>query len=147
MLRLKMQESFDPAVKDPELKLIEPLWETQRERSKVPLENEFLIEKLKSREGYHVFFYPFEGRFVHEGMAALLAYRISLFKPISFSIAMNDYGFELLANQEIPIEEAIDSDIFTTRDLREDIMQSVNAVEMARRRFRDIASIAGLVFR
>lgn len=147
MLRLKMQESFDPAVKDPELKLIEPLWETQRERSRVPMENEFLIEKLKSREGYHVFFYPFEGRFVHEGMAALLAYRISLFKPISFSIAMNDYGFELLANQEIPIEEAIDSDIFTTRDLREDIMQSVNAVEMARRRFRDIASIAGLVFR
>jgi len=147
MLRLKMQESFDPAVRDPELKLIEPLWETQRECSIVPKENEFLIEKFKSREGYHVFFYPFEGRFVHEGMAALLAYRISLFKPISFSIAMNDYGFELLASEEIPIEEAVDSDIFTTRDLREDIIQSVNSVEMARRRFRDIASIAGLVFR
>lgn len=146
MLRKKMQESFDPGTKDPELVLIEPLWETQRERSIVPKLDEFLIEKLKSREGYHVFFFPFEGRFVHEGMAALLAWRISLFKPLTFSIAMNDYGFELLANEPIPIEEALDSDIFTTTDLREDIMQSVNAVEMARRRFRDIADVAGLVF-
>ena len=93
-----------------------------------------------------MFFYPFEGRLVHEGMATLLAYRISLFKPLTFSIAMNDYGFELLAASPIPIEEAMDSDVFTLKDLREDIMQSVNAVEMARRRFRDIASIAGLVF-
>ncbi len=147
MLRLKLQESFEPAVKDPELKLIEPLWQTQQDRSRIPMAHQFLIEKIKSREGYHAFFYPFEGRFVHEGMAALLAYRISLFKPISFSIAMNDYGFELLASEDIPIEEAVDSDVFTTRDLRADIAQSVNSVEMARRRFRDIATIAGLVFR
>lgn len=147
MLRFKIQQGLDPDVRDPEMKLIRPLWETQRDRSHIPGENEFLIEKFKSKEGYHVFFYPFEGRFVHEGIASLLAYRISLFKPITFSIAMNDYGFELLANQNIPIEEALDSDIFTSRDLREDIMQSVNAVEMAKRRFRDIASIAGLVFK
>lgn len=147
MLRYKIQQSFNPEAKDPEMKLIRPLWETQRERSHIPRENEFLIEKFKSEEGYHLFFYPFEGRFVHEGIASLLAYRISLFKPITFSIAMNDYGLELLANQPIPIEEALDSDIFTTRELREDIMQSVNAIEMARRRFRDIASIAGLVFK
>lgn len=147
MLRFKIQQCFNPDVRDPEMILIRPLWETQRDRSHVPRENEFLIEKFQSEEGYHVFFYPFEGRFVHEGIASLLAYRISLFKPITFSIAMNDYGFELLANQRIPIEEALDSDIFTLRDLREDIMQSVNAIEMARRRFRDIASIAGLVFK
>lgn len=147
MLRLKLDESFNQKPADPELQLIEPLWETQRQRSVIPHSNQFLIEKFKSREGYHVFFYPFEGRFVHEGIAALLAYRISLFKPLTFSIAMNDYGFELLASDPIPIEEALDSDVLTTDDLREDIMQSVNAVEMARRRFRDIASIAGLVFR
>jgi len=147
MLRLKLEESFKRQPKDPELQLIEPLWETQRERSVIPHQHEFLIEKLKSREGHHLFFYPFEGRAVHEGMAALLAYRLSLFTSISLSIAMNDYGFELLANKPIPIEEALDSDVFTTQDLREDIMQSVNAVELARRRFRDIAGIAGLVFK
>ena len=147
MLREKLEQSFNQQSSDPELRLIEPLWETQRERSSIPHLDEFLVEKLKSREGYHVFFYPFEGRFVHEGMAALLAYRLSLFQPISLSIAMNDYGFELLANQPIPIEEALDSDVLTTDDLRGDIMQSVNAVELARRRFRDIASIAGLVFK
>lgn len=146
MLRQKIEESVSGQHNDPELKLIEPLWDLQKERSHIPARDEFLIEQYKSEDGYHLFFYPFEGRLVHEGMAALLAYRLSLFKPLTFSIAMNDYGFELLADSAIPIEEALDSDVFSLTDLREDIMQSVNAVEMARRRFRDIASIAGLIF-
>ena len=90
--------------------------------------------------------YPFEGRFVHEGIGALIAYRISLLQPISFSIAMNDYGFELLSDQPIPIQDAIDSSIFSTDHLMDDILASINSVEMAKRRFRDIASISGLVF-
>lgn len=146
MLRTKLDEAFKPKRTDPELTMMEPLFELQRERSVIPTRDEFLIEKFKSRDGYHVFFYPFEGRLVHEGMATVLAYRISLFKPLTFSIALNDYGFELLSDSPIPIEEAVDSDIFTLKDLREDIMQSINAVEMARRRFRDIASIAGMVW-
>lgn len=146
MLRQKIEESVSGQHNDPELKLIEPLWDLQKERSHIPARDEFLIEQYKSEDGYHLFFYPFEGRLVHEGMATLLAYRLSLFKPLTFSIAMNDYGFELLADSAIPIEEALDSDVFSLTDLREDIMQSVNAVEMARRRFRDIASIAGLIF-
>lgn len=146
MLRQKIEESVSGQHNDPELKLIEPLWDLQKERSHIPARDEFLIEQYKSEDGYHLFFYPFEGRLVHEGMATLLAYRLSLFKPLTFSIAMNDYGFELLADSSIPIEEALDSDVFSLTDLREDIMQSVNAVEMARRRFRDIASIAGLIF-
>ena len=147
MLRQKLAESFAPERRDPELRLIEPLWATQRERSAIPRQGEFLIERLESREGYHLFFYPFEGRFVHEGMAALLAYRLSLFEKMSLSIAMNDYGFELLGNKPLPLQEALDSDVLTTEGLREDILQSVNAVELARRRFRDIAAISGLVFR
>jgi ATP-dependent Lhr-like helicase len=90
--------------------------------------------------------YPFEGRFVHEGMAALIAYRLAAHMPISFSFAMNDYGFELLSDTFIPVEEWIHHDLFSTQHLHEDILASVNAAEMARRKFRDIASIAGLVF-
>lgn len=147
MLRKKLEESHARKSEDPELKLISPLWEVQEVRSIIPKRDELLIEKLKSREGYHLFVYPFEGRAVHEGMAALLAYRLSLFEPFTASIAMNDYGFELLSDKPIPIEEALDSEVFSLQDLREDIMKSVNAVELAGRRFRDIAVISGMVYR
>ena len=98
-------------------------------------------------EGYHVVMYPFEGRNVHEGLGALMAYRISKIKPITFSIAMNDYGFELLSDQPIPIEEAVETNVLSSENLSTDILASINATEMARRKFRDIAAIAGLVFK
>ncbi len=130
-----------------EMIAVEPILQRQRETSIVPGPDELLIERFKSREGHHVVVYPFEGRLVHETMGALLAFRMSLLKPITFSIAMNDYGFELLSDQPIPIEEALDNDLFSPQDLLSDLQRSLNATEMARRKFRDIASIAGLVFK
>ncbi|WP_281989188.1 ligase-associated DNA damage response DEXH box helicase [Aquimarina aggregata] len=132
--------------KSKELKALSHIFERQERESVVPSSNEFLIETFKTREGYHAIFYPFEGRFVHEAMASLIAYRISLLDPITFSIAYNDYGFELLSDQEIDIQQVLDNDLFTTRFLRNDLQKSLNATEMARRKFRDIAVIAGLVF-
>jgi ATP-dependent Lhr-like helicase len=145
-IRHQLNEYGKGNVKDKELKFLAPLLEEQKKRSILPNEKQLLIEKITTKEGCHVFVYPFEGRYVHEGMAAIMANRIALFKPITFSIAMNDYGFELLSDQDIPIEDAVDSDLFTTKHLNEDILKSVNTTEMAKRRFRDIASIAGLVF-
>jgi len=113
----------------------------------LPKKNEFLIEYMKSSEGYHVMMYPFEGRYVHEGMAALMAYRIAQITPITFSIAMNVYGFELLSDQEVPIYEAIETNVLGSDNLLKDIQASINSTEMARRKFRDIAAIAGLVFK
>ncbi|MEQ8624926.1 MAG: ligase-associated DNA damage response DEXH box helicase [Vicingaceae bacterium] len=147
MLRTKIMEGVENPNQQIELASVGPLIQMQAERSQVPNEKEFLIEYFESKEGYHAFFYPFEGRFVHEGMASVIAYRISLLQPISFSIALNDYGFELLSDQPIPIEQAIDNGIFTAAHLHDDIQASVNYTEMARRKFRDIASIAGLVFK
>lgn len=132
---------------DIELSFLEPLMDLQEERSYLPTEEEFLVEYFNSREGYHVVMYPFEGRQVHEGMAALLALRISRIEPITFSIAMNDYGFELLSDKEIPIYEALETDVLSIDNLWQDIQAGINSVEMARRRFRDIASISGLVFK
>ncbi len=146
-LRKKMQEVALSQFEDIELKKLQPLIETQQERSHVPQEDELLIEYFKSKEGYHLLIYPFEGRYVHEGMGSLLAYRISKLKPISFSIAMNDYGFELLSDIEIPVEEALETGLFQTQNLTNDIQASINAAELAKRRFRDIAGIAGLVFK
>ena len=105
-----------------------------------------MIETFKSREGYHHIFYPFEGRFVHEALGSLLAYRISLLSPITFSIAFNDYGFEILSDQQIDMQQVLDNDLFTSAYLFEDLQKSLNSTEMARRKFRDIAVISGMVF-
>ncbi len=147
MIRYKIQQSKIGKDVDPEMVFLKPMLKLQETLSLLPDQNEFLIEYLTSQEGYHVMMYPFEGRFVHEGMAALMAYRISRITPITFSIAMNDYGFELLSDQEIPIEEAIETNILGDDNLQEDIQASINSIEMARRKFRDIAAIAGLVFK
>jgi ATP-dependent Lhr-like helicase len=129
-----------------EMQALSALFALQEERSLVPERHQLLIETLVSKEGYHCFFYPIEGRLVHEGLASLLAYRLSKIRPISFSISLNDYGFELLSDQPIPLEEALKAGLLSGERLLEDIYASVNMGEMARRRFRDIARIAGLVF-
>ncbi|QLE01032.1 ligase-associated DNA damage response DEXH box helicase [Galbibacter sp. BG1] len=129
-----------------ELKALAPVFERQTKESIVPTDKEFLIETFKTREGHHAIFYPFEGRFVHEAMGSLLAYRISLLQPITFSIAFNDYGFELLSDQKIDIQNVLDNDLFTPRFMHADLEKSLNATEMARRKFRDIAVVGGLVF-
>lgn len=147
MIRYKIDQAARDAEDDAEMKFLKPLMQLQRERSHLPRSNEFLIEYFQTGEGYHVVMYPFEGRFVHEGMAALIAYRIAQISPITFSIAMNDYGFELLSDQEIPIYEAIETNVLGSEDLLKDIQASINATEMAKRKFRDIAAIAGLIFK
>jgi len=136
----------DDENKSPELVALEPIFERQKLESIVPRPHQFLIETFKTRDGYHHIFYPFEGRFVHEAMGSLLAYRISLLSPISFSLAFNDYGFELLSDQPVDMQSVLDNDLFSPEFLLDDLSKSLNATEMARRKFRDIAVIAGLVF-
>jgi ATP-dependent Lhr-like helicase len=131
---------------DIELRVLRPLFELQAALSYMPRENELLIEQIETKDGFHLFVYPFEGRLVHEAMAALLAYRLSLTTPISFSFAMNDYGFELLSDQPIPLDDTNAMELFSPDDLTADIQRSVNSAEMARRKFRDIAVIGGLIF-
>ncbi|MFV9483748.1 ligase-associated DNA damage response DEXH box helicase [Christiangramia sp. ASW11-125] len=130
----------------PEFEALKPIFKRQQRDSIIPKADEFLIETFKTREGYHAVFYPFDGRFVHEALGSLLAYRISLLVPISFSIAFNDYGFELLSDQEIDMQRVLDNNLFSADFLMDDLYKSLNATEMARRKFRDIAVIAGLVF-
>ena len=149
MLRKKLNDAANSdtfSVKEPELSALKPLFDLQKKLSAVPKENELLIEHIETKDGFHLFVYPFEGRLVHEAMAALLAFRISRITPISFSFAMNDYGFELLSDQPIPIDDSNVYELFSEENLFDDIQRSVNAGEMARRKFRDIAVIGGLIF-
>ena len=132
--------------KEPELKILKPLFELQEYLSHIPKKNELLIEQIETKDGFHLFVFPFEGRLVHEAMAAILAYRISLITPITFSFAMNDYGFELLSDQPIPLDNNNAYTLFSPDNLFADIQRSLNSVEMAKRKFRDIAVIGGLIF-
>ena len=146
ILREEYNNASGKGYKSIEMQSLKSLFFLQEQRSAIPRSTEFLIEKFESKEGHHLFFYPFEGRLVHEVLGALFGYRISNLKPITFSIAMNDYGFELLSDEEVPLEQAIEQGLFEVDNLLDDIQQSVNATEMARRKFRDIAAIAGLIF-
>ncbi len=130
----------------PELQAVKPVLDTQAQRSVIPRPDELLIERTETRDGHHLFVYPFEGRLVHEGLAALCAYRMAQLGPISFSFAANDYGFELLSPEPAPLEEALEAGLFGTTHLLHDITQSLNAAELARRQFREIARVAGLIF-
>lgn len=139
------QASVNPAGNEL-LQFLQPLFDTQRERSAIPAQDELLVEFIDTKDGHHMFVYPFEGRLVHHALASLLAYRITQIRPITFSIAMNDYGFELLSDQPIPVNEENIHEIFSPENWYTDLQRSVNAAEMSRRKFRDIAVIAGLVF-
>ncbi len=127
-------------------KKLQSLYNIQKERSAVPSSNELLLEYLEDENGYHIFIYPFEGRMVHEGIALLLAYRLSKIKKLSLSLGMNDYGLEILCDQEIPFMEALEEDWFTTKGLLDDIQNSSNMTALAGKKFREIAAIAGLTF-
>ncbi|WP_194851889.1 ligase-associated DNA damage response DEXH box helicase [Nonlabens antarcticus] len=146
LLREEMENFQTGKKRTPEVKALREIIIRQQRESIVPLQSQFLIETFKTREGYHAVFYPFEGRFVHEAMAGVIAYRISLLKPITFSLAFNDYGFELLSDQEFDMQEILDNNLLTPEMLSQDLLSSMNATEMARRKFRDIAVISGLVF-
>jgi len=140
------QSAVDNGLLPIELEVLRPLFDLQEQLSHVPKENELLIEQIKTKDGFHLFVYPFEGRLVHEAMAAILAYRISRSTPITFSFAMNDYGFELLSDQPIPVDDTNVYELFSPSDLLNDIQRSVNSTEMAKRKFRDVAVIGGLIF-
>ncbi len=147
-LRHMFHEIHLPKIKKKyeELIFLEPLFEKQKERSYLPNENELLVEYCKTRYGYHLLIYPFEGKLVHDGMAAMIAYRISKKQKITFTIASNDYGFELLSEDDFNINEDFLKELFSVENIYEDIQFGVNVKEMARRVFRDIASISGLIF-
>ena len=145
----KLRQALDTSQKKnniEELQILKPLFKLQNDLSRVPKENELLVEHIETKDGFHLFVYPFEGRLVHEAMAAILAYRIGRIMPITFSFAMNDYGFELLSDQPIPVDDSNVYELFSEEGLFDDIQKSVNSTEMAKRKFRDIAVIGGLIF-
>ena len=147
---LRELEAADRGVFDsPEMRCVQPLLEIQRAWSALPTPDALVAERWKSREGWHLFLYPFAGRQVHLGLASLLAWRAAQADAATFSIAINDYGLELLSAREIAWAERLPALLAVPDDPRAllgEVLASLNATELSRRRFREIARIAGLIF-
>ena len=129
----------------PEMRAVRPLLALQAQWSALPTPETLLAETFKSRQGWHLFLYPFAGRMANLGLANLIAWRVSRVQPLSVSIAVNDYGFELLSPGNVDWATHLPQAL-GTEHLLDDVLASLNAGEMALRRFREIAQIAGLVF-
>ncbi len=145
-VRGKLDQARRGVYEGAEMEAVRPIMELQAKWSRLPAPDELLIERVRTREGHHLFFYPVEGRLVHEGLAALFAYRLAQLGPITFTLAANDYGFELLSPVRAPLEEALEAGLVLPENLLHDIPASLNAAELARRQFREIARVAGLIF-
>jgi ATP-dependent Lhr-like helicase len=145
-VRTKLDEARRDLYNGPEMEAVRPILELQARWSCIPAADELLVERVRTREGYHLFFYPVEGRLVHEGLAALFAYRLAQLGPITFTLAANDYGLELLSAEPALLEESLEAGLVSPEHLLHDIPASLNAAELARRQFREIARVAGLIF-
>lgn len=144
-LRSKIREAVDDTYRGPEMIAVKPILELQKRWSALPRENELLVEQVQSREGSQLFCYPLEGRMVHEGLAAIVALRLTRREPITFTMAANDYGFVLQSTSPPNINEKDFKELFNTENLMADILSSLNETEMAKRQFRQIARVAGLI--
>lgn len=145
-VRKQLDEAKQGRYLGAEMNAVKPILTLQQQRSELPSVRQLLIEVFSSKEGQHLVFFPFEGRLVHEGLMALFAWRMSRITPISFSLACTDYGFELLSDKPAPLMEALEEGLLDSQHLEKDIVSSINASEMAKRQFRDIARVAGLTF-
>lgn len=140
-----MQSAAQGDFFEPELEAARPMLLTQQRLSKIPTPRTLLVEAYQSREGQHLYIYPFAGRNVHLGLASLLAWRLARDKPNTFSISINDYGFELVSAEPFDVEPITSQQVFSGAQLMPDVLASLNSSELAQRRFREIARVAGLV--
>ncbi|HEX4793883.1 MAG TPA: ligase-associated DNA damage response DEXH box helicase [Humisphaera sp.] len=144
-VRLRMEQAVENDFPDVEMQNIRPILELQRRWSAIPRSSELLIERTKTREGHHLYAYPFQGRLVHEGLSALIAFRLARRGIAPVTATFSDYGLELLSPTAVELADADWRSLLSPAQLLEDIIECVNSSELARRHFREIARIAGLL--
>lgn len=128
-----------------EMAAIQPILDIQRRWSRLPSVDSLLIEFTHSKEGEHLFFFPFAGRLVHEGLGTLVAYRIGRESQQSIQATQNDYGFSLTAKRGLVLDEEELRRHLSPTNLLDDLISCMNTAELARRNFREIARVSGLI--
>jgi ATP-dependent Lhr-like helicase len=136
----------------PEVEAVLPLLAAQARTSRLPDGDTLLIERVatgKAGRGepamHHAFLFPFEGRLVHDGLATLVAWRIARDAPATFQLAATDWGLQLAGRRPLPADERVWRQLLSPANLLEDLLACLNGTEMARRHFREVARVAGLV--
>ncbi len=129
----------------PELTALSGLLEIQARWSALPRRETLLVERVRSREGHHLFLYPFFGRSVHEGLGALLASRLARMEPRTVHISANDYGVELLSPDAFELDDDGWRKLLDDGELGADLLETLNQAELSRRHFREVARVSGLV--
>lgn len=129
----------------PEMRALQPLLAVQARVSRMPSPDLLLVETVRRRDGQHVFVFPFAGRRTHEGLAALLAWRLGQREPNTFSMSANDLGFMLSPQRPLELDADALRSLLAPEGLVDDLMQGANLGELARRQFRGIARVAGLL--
>jgi len=128
-----------------EVAAVLPLLGVQAKWSRLPDADTLLVERWQGRDGLHFFVFPFAGRLVHEGLAALVAWRIARSRPATLTMAVNDWGFELAGRDAFAADPRAWRRLLSPANLLDDLLACMNGTEMARRHFREIARVAGLV--
>ena len=141
----KLESAGAGDLRDPELQRFSPILALQKAWSIVPRSDQLLIEETTSREANHVYVYPFAGRLVHEGLGTLVAWRMARHRSVSITVSFNDYGFELSSRDDLSADEKMWRELLSVDHLTEDLMACMNTAELAKRQFRGIARVAGLV--
>ena len=137
---------FQSQLADPPAGYYKELFAAQERISHRPREGELLIEQWDAKDGRYLFIYPFGGRAVHEGLAALWTYRLGHKHKGSFAFSVNDYGLQIVGNKNYPYFDLIGPDFFAQDHLEAQIDRTLNLTEMGLRQFRGIAQTAGLIF-
>ena len=145
-VREKLMLAKSGKLTDPEMKAIHPTLSIQEKNSTLPEQNQFLIEKTITKEGTNWFLFPFAGRLANEGLAALISYRMSQITPMSLSVSFNDYGLHLCSNQDLDLQEKQWRELLRPENLIDELLDCMNLSEMAKRQFREVARVAGLIF-
>lgn len=141
----EVERVFAEPADHPEMRVAQPLLRIQAEASALPDPTRLVAERIGTRRGMHLFLFPFAGRAVHEGMAAMIALRWGRGQANTFSYTVNDYGLMLTLAEPAPLDEGLLRQLLQPQGMADDLREGVNLGELARRQFREIARVAGLL--
>jgi ATP-dependent Lhr-like helicase len=141
----KMRQASGGGELGAEMAAVRPILQLQQAWSLLPEMGKLVIEETETRSGHHLFVFPLAGRLVHEGLASLVASRLARDEPRSLEMSFNDYGFELHSPEHFRIDGKRWRELLSTENLLEDLVECLNMAELAKRQFREVARVAGLV--
>ena len=124
---------------------LSPIIEVQKALSRLPGRQYLLVEETETKEGKHLFIFPFEGQRVHEALASLLSVRMAEDESVTLSFAVNEYGIEILAPGDFQFKTDKLRDYLSPDRLGIDIQKSLNMTQLAKKQFREISQISGLI--